>query len=1180
MSDIGIETTEQLAKKDNLGDLEAYWLRRLDGELPVLDIKLDRSHLGTETSSSTKKSVKKSASIELEKELHSKLADFISHEVSHETYQNDPTFVTLLAVFKAVLFRYTGQEDMIVGCLAKNVRSDRESINGAGDLNWSVNPIPLRTSMKGNPTARELLERVSATVEEASHHQDYPFKRLVELISGSDNSSQAGDNSPIFQVMFVMRDLPNCLSDSPCSQADLFSIADLTAKCDLLTIVSPKAETLEVQCEYDPDSFEPTTIQRFLDHFQTMLAGIVTNSEQKLFELPLLTASEQQQLADWNDTQVNYPQDACLHKLFEDRVKQIPNAIALDFEGNQLTYRELNSRANQLARYLQTIGVKAEVPVGIFMERSLEMVVAIYGILKAGGAYVPLDPEYPIDRLTFMLEDTQLPAILTQQRLATKLPEYQAETICLDSSWSTIAEESGADLDSGVVADNLAYIIYTSGSTGKPKGVMNTHKGICNRLLWMQDAYQLIETDRVLQKTPFSFDVSVWEFFWPLLVGARLVVAKPGGHRDTSYLVNLIVQQGITTLHFVPSMLQIFLEHKDVSQCRSLQRVICSGEALPYELQESFFNCLDTELHNLYGPTEAAVDVTYWQCQPHSDLHVVPIGRPVANTQMYVLDAYMQPVPIGITGELHIGGVQVARGYLNRSSLTAEKFIPNPFSDRPNARLYKTGDLARYLKDGSIEYLGRIDHQVKIRGFRVELGEIEAVLIQHPNVQKSLVVVREDRPGDKRLVAYVVPPSPEQVPTPTELRQFLKDRLPEHMVPTACVLLEEIPLTASGKADRRALPAPNYATQADADTYVVPRNEVELKLTKIWERILGTQPIGIRDNFFELGGYSLLAIRLFTDIDKELHKNLPLTIIFQAPTIAQLAEILLADAAGTDTRNNRNGAIAPRSALVEIQPKGSKRPIFCCVPAGSVQYASLARLLGSDRPFYVLRQPGLDIKQAGAYNRVEDLAVHYLREIRSIQPEGPYLLLGYCLGGSVAFEMAQQLRAQGQKVEMLALVNSIAPKRLSHSTSKGNKFAALRKKLVFHWQKLSTLSPGQMIVRIIGLTKAILNRLYYKIYPHGKLLPHALQYYHALKLSSQLASSYLPSVYAGKSILFRSSAGVGDTNSDLGWNSLFAEGLEVYTLPGHLLDVLNEPSVRILAKQLENCIAEIESTPK
>jgi amino acid adenylation domain-containing protein len=1174
MADAGIEKTEQPVKKDDLDNLEAYWLQKLGGELPVLDIKLDRSHLGAGTSSSRRVGVKKSASIELEKGLHSKLAGF----VSNEAYQNNPTLVTLLAVFKAVLFRYTGQEDMIVGTLAKNARSDRESIDGAGDSSRSVNPIPLRTSLKGNPTVRELLERVSATVEEASHHRDYPFKQLVKLIYGGEHNSQAEDCSPIFQVMFVACDLPNYLSDSTCAQADLLSIADLTAKCDLVTIVSPKAETLEVRCEYDPDSFEPATIQRFLDHFQTMLAGLVTNSAQKLFELPLLTTSEQQQLADWNDTQVDYPQDVCLHKLFEDRVKQIPDAIALDFEGNQLTYRELNSKANQLARYLQSIGVKAEVPVGIFMERSLEMVIAIYGILKAGGAYVPLDPEYPIDRLTFMLEDTQLPAILTQKRLATKLPEHNAETICLDSSWSTIAAESGTDLDSDIEADNLAYIIYTSGSTGKPKGVMNTHRGICNRLLWMLDDFRSIERDRVIQKTPFSFDVSVWEFFWPLLVGARLVVAKPGGHRDAGYLINLIVQQEITTLHLVPSMLQIFLEHKDVSQCRSLQRVMCSGEALPYELQESFFNCLDAELHNLYGPTEAAVEVTYWQCQPHSDLHVVPIGRPIANTQMYVLDACMQPVPIGIMGELHIGGVQVARGYLNRASLTAEKFIPDPFSDRPHARLYKTGDLARYLKDGSIEYLGRIDHQVKIRGFRVELGEIESVLIQHPNVQKSLVVVREDRPGDRRLVAYIVPPAPEQVPTPTELRQFLKVRLPEHMVPSAYVLLEEIPLTSSGKADRRALPAPNYATQADEDTYVAPRNEIELKLTKIWERILGTQPIGIKDNFFDLGGYSLLAIRLFTDIDKELRKNLPMPVIFQAPTIAQLAEVLLADA-GSDTHNSRNGAIASGSVLVEIQPNGSKPPIFCCVPAGSVQYASLSRLLGADRPFYVLRQPGLDIKQAATYNRVEELAVHYLREIRNIQPEGPYLLLGHCLGGSVAFEIAQQLHSQGQKVTMLALVNSTAPKSLSH-TSKGNKFADLRKKLIFHWQKSSTLSPAQMIVRTVELTKAALNRLYYKIYPHGKLLPHALQYYHAIELSSQLVSSYVPSVYAGKSILFRSSEGIGDTSSDLGWNSLFAEGLEVYPLPGHLLDVLNEPSVSVLAEQLDNCIGGIESNLK
>ena len=458
----------------------------------------------------------------------------------------------------------------------------------------------------------------------------------------------------------------------------------------------------------------------------------------------------------WNDTGRDYDLVYCLHELFEAQVERTPNSVAVIFEGDELTYRELNNRANQLARHLRSLGVGVETLVGVCIERSLEMVIALYGILKAGAAYVPIDPEYPTDRQAFMLEDAQVPVLLTQQRLIADMPQHNAHVICLDSQWEDIAVQPKDNQAIAVESDNLAYVIYTSGSTGTPKGVMNCHKGICNRLLWMQEEYQLTETDIVLQKTPFSFDVSVWEFFWPLLFGAKLIVAQPGGHRDSSYLTRMIVEHEITTLHFVPSMLQIFLDDKSVGKCCSLKRVFCSGEALPYELQERFFANLDAELHNLYGPTEAAVDVTYWKCQTESNLNFVPIGYPVANTQIYVLDQHMQPFPIGDPGELHIGGIQVARGYLNRPELTAEKFIADPFSDEPGACLYKTGDLACYLPNGAIKYLGRIDHQVKIRGVRIELGEIESVLEAHPSVKQAVVLDREKRPGDKHLVAYLI----------------------------------------------------------------------------------------------------------------------------------------------------------------------------------------------------------------------------------------------------------------------------------------------------------------------------------------------------------------------------------------------------------------------------------------
>jgi amino acid adenylation domain-containing protein len=476
--------------------------------------------------------------------------------------------------------------------------------------------------------------------------------------------------------------------------------------------------------------------------------------------------------------------------------------------------------------------------------------------------------------------------------LAENIPEHNGQVICLDSEWARIAEESDDNPASGVTAENLAYVIYTSGSTGRPKGVMNCHQGIVNRLLWMQDEYQLTATDRVLQKTPFSFDVSVWEFFWPLLVGSRLVVARPEGHKDSSYLIDVIVDQEITTMHFVPSMLQIFLEDRDVEKCRCLKRVICSGEALPYDLQERFFKRLDAELHNLYGPTEAAVDVTYWECRRDSEQHIVPIGYPVANTQIYILDSQLQPVPVNVPGELYIGGIQVARGYLNRPKLTAERFIPDPFaSGRENARLYKTGDLARFLPGGYVEYLGRTDFQVKIRGFRIELGEIEAVLTQQPTIRECVVVAREDTPGDKRLVAYLVP---EQGSTPeiSELRGVLKEQLPDYMVPSAFVLMEALPLTPNGKVNRLGLPEPEgLDTQSEA-VYVAPASELEQTIALIWQEVLQLEKVGVNDNFFDLGGHSLLLARVHNQLRDVLDKQIPMVELFRYPTVGSLARYL------------------------------------------------------------------------------------------------------------------------------------------------------------------------------------------------------------------------------------------------------------------------------------------------
>jgi amino acid adenylation domain-containing protein len=574
--------------------------------------------------------------------------------------------------------------------------------------------------------------------------------------------------------------------------------------------------------------------------------------------------------------------------LFEVQAEKTPDAPAVVFEDQRLTYRELNERSNQLAHCLLESGVGPEVLVGICAERSLEMVIGLLGILKAGGAYVPLDPAYPGERLAFMMEDADVPVLLIQEHLRDKLPGCRARVFCLDDP-NLIKDKQIGNPGGSVTGHNLAYMIYTSGSTGRPKGAMNSHQGIRNRLLWMQEAYGLTHYDRVLQKTPFSFDVSVWEFFWPLMFGACLVMARPGGHQDSSYLVDVIRKQQITTIHFVPSMLQLFLGEQYLSECRSLRRVICSGEALPFELQRRFFACLNAELHNLYGPTEASVDVTSWACERKEQGRIVPIGYPIANIQTYILDKGLEPVPVGIAGELFLGGTGLGRGYLKRPDLTAEKFIPDLYGGR-GSRIYRTGDLARWLPDGSIEYLGRLDHQVKIRGLRIELGEIEAVLMAHPGIREAVVTAREDVPGDKRLVAYVVPAG--GAAPAGELRAYLKETLPDYMVPSAFAVLEVLPLSPNGKADRKALPAPDGIRPELESGYAAPRTLVEKTLTDIWGQVLRVDRVGIHDNFFNLGGHSLLATQVVSRIREVFQAEVSLRSFFDAPTIAELASIV------------------------------------------------------------------------------------------------------------------------------------------------------------------------------------------------------------------------------------------------------------------------------------------------
>ncbi|HEU4508047.1 MAG TPA: amino acid adenylation domain-containing protein [Pyrinomonadaceae bacterium] len=846
-----------------------YWRQQLDGAPAVLELPTDYPRPAVQTFRGAHQS------LTLSPELTTELKALTQRE-------GVTLFMTLLAAFQTLLSRYSGQDDIVIGTpIAGRNRAETENLIG-----FFINTLVLRTDLNGNPTFEELLRRVREVALGAYAHQEVPFEKLVEELQPERDMSRA----PLFQVMLVLQNTPS---------AEVVKIEGLevtregsesgTAKFDLMLSVSETNDgRLQTLWEYNTDLFRSRTIDRMMDHFEVLLNSVVQHPEQQFSQLKLLKDEEQQQiLVDWNSTAVEYPKEKCLHQLFEEQVERTPDAVAVIYDDTQLTYKELNEKAQRLANHLRTLGVAPESLVGLCVERSVEMMVGLFGILKAGGAYVPIDPSYPPQRLSFMLADAQVPVLLTQKHLLESLPEHGATVVCLDGEW-----EAEAQVDHRATADNLAYMIYTSGSTGKPKGAMTSHAAICNRLLWMQDAFKLDATDTVLQKTPISFDVSVWELFWPLITGARLVIARPGGHQDNAYLVKLISELRVTTVHFVPSMLQAFVEEDGLESCEKLRRVICSGEALGKGLQDRFMERVRwAELFNLYGPTEAAVDVTWWKCLQESDARSVPIGRPIANTSIYILDHEMNAVPVGVNGELYIGGVGLARGYRGRPALTAERFVPDPHSAAAGARMYWTGDVARFREDGAIEYVGRADNQVKLRGHRIELGEVEMALATHHAVAEVVVVMREDEPGDKRIVAYVVSRDGVVV-TAGELIDHLNGQLPEYMVPSRFVMLAQMPLTPNGKLDRRALPAPDQSRPELRANFVAPRTIVEEVLTGIWSEVLRLDQVGVNDSFFELGGHSLLATQAMSRVRESFGVDLGLRVLFENPTVRRMAKVV------------------------------------------------------------------------------------------------------------------------------------------------------------------------------------------------------------------------------------------------------------------------------------------------
>ncbi|MFN6470969.1 MAG: amino acid adenylation domain-containing protein [Nostoc sp. SerVER01] len=858
---------------DRIQRLLNYWKQKLSGELTVLQLPTDRPRSPVQTFNGAQ--AKLVFSQTLTKELKN-----LSRQ------QGVTLFMTLLAGFKTLLYRYTGQTDILVGSpIANRNRAEIQSLIG-----FFVNVLVMRTDLSGDLSFEDLLARVKSTALEAYTHQDLPFEKLVEELKPSRDLSY----NPLFQVMFVLQNVPKpnlSLSDVSITYEEGYNG---TSKFDLTVFMEDSDEGLIATCEYNTNLFNPDTISRMLGHFQTLLESIVSDSKQHLKDLQLLTPLEiRQLLVEWNNTKTDYLQNKCIHQLFEAQVEKTPNAVAVVFENQQLTYRELNNRANQLAHYLKKLGVKPEVLVGICIERSLLMVVAVLGILKAGGAYLPLDPAHPKERLAFILEDTKSPVLLTQESLIEKLPTDDIKVVCLDSHWEKIAQDFSENPVCKTNLANLAYVIYTSGSTGKPKGTLIPHQGLLNYLSWCTQAYTVELGKGTTVHSSLAFDLTITSLFSPLLVG-RQVELIPENHSIESLGNALRQESNLSLVKITPAELLLLSGQLSSTEVAGITRAfIIGGENLLTE-SISFWKRFapDTMLVNEYGPTETVVGCCIYRV-PKDEIESssVPIGQPIANTQLYVLDEYHQPVPIGVPGELYIGGAGLARGYLNRPELTAVKFIPHPFSHEPGARLYKTGDLARYRADGNLEFLGRIDHQVKVRGYRIELGEIEGLLGQHPKVQEAVVLMREDIPKNQRLVAYFVANS-ETAPTTAELRNFLKEQLPEYMLPSVFVELKALPLTTNGKVDRRALPIPDGDRPELEEVYVAPRSEMEQAIAKVWQEVLQLENVGINDNFFDLGGHSLLIVQVNNQLRTIFQQDIPVVTMFQNPTIHSLAGYL------------------------------------------------------------------------------------------------------------------------------------------------------------------------------------------------------------------------------------------------------------------------------------------------
>ena len=1081
--------------------------------------------------------------------------------------------VTLNSVVQSVwallLAHYSGTDDVVFGAVVAGRPAELPGVEEM--VGPFINTLPVRIGVRWEAEIWEWIGEVQAAQMET---RQYEYSPLMQV----QGWSEVERGVALFESILAFDNYPVSAAVREDKRTLKVRHTRSTGKANYpLALEALPATEMLLKVGYDSRRFDAATIERMLGHLKTMLESIADNPRQRVAEIPLLTAAEHEQLlSEWNETSTDYPHDRSIHSLFEEQAARTPEAVAVTCEGAELTYRELNERANKLARHLQMLGVGPETPVGMMLERSLEMAVGMLGILKAGGAYLPLDTQYPQERLAFMLADAKSNVLLTQQSLVHRRPSHVSNVVMIDDDWQAIAQEPAENLRDVSKGEHPACVIYTSGSTGIPKGIVIPHRAV-NRLVFNTNYITLDQSDRVAQTSNSSFDAATFEIWGALLHGARLVIISRRVSLLPRDFAAELARQEISIL-FLTTALFNQMASQVPGAFKSLRHLLFGGENVdPVWVREVLDKGAPHRLLHVYGPAESTTYASWHEAQDVDEFATtVPIGRPVSNTQIYLLDQRMSPMPVGVPGELHIGGDGLARGYLNRPELTAEKFIPNPFCREPGARLYATGDIGRYLSNGDIEFIGRRDHQVKIRGFRIELGEIGSVLCQHSQVREALVVAREERHGEKRLVAYVVT---GQETTPTELRGFLKEKLPDYMVPSAWVMLEAFPLTPNGKVDHRALPAPEQIKLEMAETFAAPRDGLELQLQEVWEEMLGIKPISVTDNFFDLGGHSLLALRVVAQIQRRLNRELPLSALIEGANIESLAQ-LLREQTGTSKRN----------PLVLLQTGRDAPPLFFVHPgSGNVLcYMSLAHHLGTERPFYGLQDP--HIQKASRlhtewdfYVPLEEMASQYIEAIRSVQPEGPYLLGGWSFGSMVAFEMAQQLKRQGQQVSLLALLDGGAPElacRFARIADDSEFLATIAREIGLRVSAidLRTMEAEEQLRYVAGLVEKNL------VLPE-ETIPWLYREVQIFKARLRVAQNYEPQIYDGRLTMFR----VSDLDPEdaqfmqelfhdptLGWSKLSTQPVDVYFIPGNHASIAREPSVTVLANVLKDCLSKLE----